>query len=280
MKRRYPLQNVTHFLALASLAGYFFALPVRAASSEWVAVQGGEVRIVAAKPQADGSIPAILDIRLEPGWKTYWREPGASGIPPEVTIDSAGGIDFSGIRFPAPKNFDDGIVQYVGYDASVALPLDLKRNRPGDLSIDASVFLGICKDICIPVQAKLTLALKDETVENPLEKARIDRAVEALPAAPDETFRIVSASYDPDARKLAFSIDLPADRRQQSPEIFVAGPPGFGFGKAQVSMDENGMARAEIPVRPPAKGGVLKSGAVLVTVRADTRSMESPLAFD
>lgn len=278
MKRRPPLQNVTHLLAVASLAGYFFAGAADAASSPWSEVQGGEVRIVTAKPQADGSIPAILDIRLEPGWKTYWREPGASGIPPEITIDPAGGVDFSGIRFPAPKTFDDGIVRYVGYDHSVALPLDLKRNRPGDLSLKASVFLGICKDICIPVQAELEVSMPDAMVENPLEKARIDAAVAALPQAPDDRFKAVSAAYDPQTDLLHLGLVLPEG--EAAPELFIAGPPGYGFGKPVLTPGDGGALRADIPVRAPKAGGALKSGSVMLTVRAGERSMETPLAFD
>jgi DsbC/DsbD-like thiol-disulfide interchange protein len=280
MKRCRLLQNVTHFLALASLAGYFFAGHTIAASSEWVEVQGGEIRIVAAKPQVDGSIPAILDIRLEPGWKTYWREPGASGIPPEITVDAAGGIDYAGIRFPAPKTFDDGIVRYVGYDQPVALPLALKRNRSGDLFLKASVFLGICKDICIPVQADLSVALPEALVENPLERARIDAALEALPQPPDDTFKVASASYDPEAQSLRVRLSLPKTTTAQSPELFIAGPPGYGFGKPKMTRAADGSFNAEIPVRAPKKGGALKSGSVVVTIKAGARSMESPLAFD
>lgn len=279
MKRCRPLQNVTYFLALASLAGYFFAGHTKAASSEWVAVQGGEVRIVAAKPQADGSIPAILDIRLEPGWRTYWREPGASGIPPEVTVDTAGGIDSSGIRFPAPKTFVDGIYRDFGYDHPVALPLDLKRNRPGDLSLNANVFLGICKDICIPVQAELSVSLPEKLVENPLERARIDAAVAALPQAPNDHFHVASAAYDPQAQVLRVTLALPADSDAEQPELFIAGPPGYGFGKPVLSRDGSN-TRADIPVRAPKAGGALKSGSVVIVVRAGDQSMESPLAFD
>jgi DsbC/DsbD-like thiol-disulfide interchange protein len=280
MKRRNALQNVTHFLALASLAGYFFAEHSLAASSAWTQVQGGEVRIVAAKPEPDGRVPAILEIKLEPGWKTYWREPGASGIPPEISVDPMGGIDFSGMRFPAPKTFDDGTVRYIGYDTTVALPLDLKRSRPGDLSLKASVFLGICKDICIPVQAELTVALPDALVENPLERARIDAAVDALPTAPDDTFRIASASYDPQAKRLRLSLALPKETASQTTELFIAGPPGYGFGKPALTPASNGMIDAEIAVRAPKAGGALKSGSVIVTVKAGKRSIETPLAFD
>ena len=110
MKHHRLLENVPHLAALATLSAYFFMAPAaNAAQSQWVQSEGGQVRIVADRPEPDGTIPAILDIRLKPGWKTYWIEPGASGIPPQITIDPRDGISFSGLRFPAPKAFHDGI---------------------------------------------------------------------------------------------------------------------------------------------------------------------------
>ena len=130
MKHYRLLENVPHLATLATLSAYFFATSAAyAAQSHWVQSEGGDVRIVADRPEPDGTIPAILDIRLKPGWKTYWLEPGSSGIPPQVSIDPQDGIAFSGLRFPAPKAFHDGIASYTGYDHSVAFPLSLKRER-------------------------------------------------------------------------------------------------------------------------------------------------------
>jgi len=281
MKHHRLLENVTHLAALASLAGYFFIAPsADAAQSEWARSEGGDIRIVADRPQPDGTIPAILDIRLKPGWKTYWLEPGASGIPPQVRIDPKDGISFSGMRFPAPKSFGDGVGGYTGYDKSVAFPLLLKSEKSGDLSLKVSIFLGICKDICIPVQADLSLSLPKGAAENPLDKARIEDAVAALPGQPSETFKVKAASFDTAGKRLRLSLVTPGVSAETPPELFLAGPPGYSFGKPENVTVANGEFTAEVPVRAPAKGGALKSGSVLLVARSGERSMETPLAFD
>lgn len=265
--------------ALATLSAYFFIAPAaNAVQSEWVQSEGGAVRIVADRPEPDGTIPAILDIRLKPGWKTYWVEPGASGIPPQITVDPQDGISFSGLRFPAPKAFHDGIASYTGYDHSVAFPLSLKREAAGDLSLKASVFIGICKDICIPVQADIHLSLPETLAENPLDRARIDDAVAALPMQPSGTFKVTAASFDPAEKRLHLSLVTPV--AAMPTELFLSGPPGYSFGKPENVTAENGKVTAEIPVRVPAKGGALKSGAVMLVARSGEQSMETPLAFD
>ncbi|MCW0000385.1 protein-disulfide reductase DsbD family protein [Pararhizobium sp. YC-54] len=240
--------------------------------------EGGDVRIVADRPEPDGTIPAILDIRLKPGWKTYWLEPGSSGISPQVTIDPEDGIAFSGLRFPAPKAFHDGIASYTGYDHSVAFPLSLKREKTGDLLLKASVFLGICKDICIPVQADLSLSLPESLAGNPLDRARIDDAVAALPMEPSDTFKVTAASFDAAGKRLHVSLVTP--EAVAPAELFLAGPPGYSFGKPEMVTSENGKVTAEIPVRIPAKGGALKSGSVVLVARSGGLSMQTPLAFD
>lgn len=279
MKHHRLLENVPHLAALATLSAYFFIAPAaNAAQSEWVQSEGGAVRIVADRPEPDGTIPAILDIRLKPGWKTYWVEPGASGIPPQITVDPQDGISFSGLRFPAPKAFHDGIASYTGYDRSVAFPLSLKREKSGDLNLKASVFLGICKDICIPVQADIHLSLPEGLAENPLDRARIDDAVAALPMQPSGAFRVTGASFDAAEKRLHLSLQTPVAAKPA--EFFLSGPPGFSFGKAENVTVENGKVTAEIPVRVPAKGGALKSGTVMLVARSGNQSMETPLAFD
>ena len=275
------MENVTHLAALASVAAYFFIVPAaNAAQSEWLRSEGGDIRIVADSAGEDGTIPAILDIKLKPGWKTYWLEPGASGIAPQVTIDPQSGISLSGMRFPPPRTFDDGVVRYTGYDRSVAFPLALKRGKPGDLALKASVFLGLCKDICIPVQGELGLVLPGDGGGNPLDRARIDAAIAALPEKPADDFKVTTASFDPAAKRLRVALTVPAQAAGSMPELFFAGPPGYSFGKPEKMTHADGKVTAEVEVRIASKGGALKSGAVLLLARAGERSMETPLAFD
>ena len=61
----------------------FLILDSFAASSDWQEAEGARVRVVTQSvPDENGVLKAIVEVDLEPGWKTYWREPGSSGIPP------------------------------------------------------------------------------------------------------------------------------------------------------------------------------------------------------
>lgn len=282
MTERPTLMKMAQRIAMASLLFAFF-LPTqsRGAASEWVTSPGGAFRIVASQPQPDGLIPAILEVRLNPGWKTYWRDPGSSGIPPQITLDPAGGVTLEAIRFPPPKAFGEGPGRYVGYDQPVAFPLRLKRiGDKGDVTIRASVFLGICEDICIPVQGELELALKSGDFDNPLDGARIDKAVAALPEAPSDEFKVETARFDAMAGMIRLDLRLPREAAAATPQLFLAGPSGVFFGKPVLASEAGATRRAEIPVRLAGKDGSIAGKPVTLTVRAGERSMETTLAFD
>ena len=76
-------------LQTALLALLFLNSAAVAATSPWVETPGGDVRLVALPAEADGTVRAMLDIRLHDGWNTYWRDPGGSGIPPSIVISGA-----------------------------------------------------------------------------------------------------------------------------------------------------------------------------------------------
>lgn len=282
MIKRPTYKNMVQRIGTASLlVAFFLPAGAQAATSDWMTSAGGMIRLVAAPPRKDGTIPATLEVKLNPGWKTYWREPGASGIPPQITLDPAAGVVLEKIGFPVPKTFDDGVVRYVGYDKSVAFPLTLKRlHGEGDVKIRASVFLGICEDICIPVQGELDLTLKHGDFDNPLDAARIDDAVAALPEPPSEDFKVTTATYDEQKAAVHLTLRLPPDAGKDHRELFLAGASGVSFGKPLMTKTDGAELQAAIPVRLSGKDKSLKGKPVFVTVRADGRSMETTLAFD
>ena len=288
------LLSLTHSPRVASLvAWFFFALaagtaPAEAGRSAWVETPGGQIRLVTASLGADGSLPAILEIRLEPGWRTYWTDPGASGIPPEVTVRGKGpgadGIRFSGMRLPVPKRFAEGDLTYTGYDRPVAFPLMIKadpRIAPGT-SLEASVFLGICKSICIPVQATIDLALSDPPDDTPLDETRIRTAFAALPQAPTADFTLTQARFDAVAHQIVLTLRLP--NGAETPEIFLAAPSGYAFKEPEITAQEDGLTQVRIGTKLPPKLSALAAarpadGSIRATVRAGDRTMETPLVF-
>ncbi|SER99105.1 protein-disulfide reductase DsbD domain-containing protein [Rhizobium sp. NFR03] len=292
MIERFTPQSLTYSARVATLVTvFFFACAAAgntafAARSAWVETVGGGIRLVTGAPQADGTLPAMLEIRLEPGWRTYWTDPGSSGIPPEVTVTAKGpgapSLVYSGLRLPAPERFAEGDLEYTGYDRPVSFPLLLKGDAGKDLTLEASVFLGICKSICIPVQAELDLELPGGAPDNALDTARVRGAFAALPAAPTADFNVTKATFDAETHDITLALTLPADATLA--DVFLAAPNGYVFHPSGSRIAADGLTHVRIATKlPPKAVGMPADGAIRATigVRIGTaaRAMETPLVF-
>ncbi|TCM83483.1 protein-disulfide reductase DsbD domain-containing protein [Rhodovulum steppense] len=112
---------------------------------------------------ADGTYMAGLKLRLAPGWKTYWRAPGDAGVPPR--FDWSGSENMAGVRvhWPVPRVFTSNGLRTIGYEREVVLPLELTPREPGSpVELRARVELGVCQDICLPMELRLTGMLPAE----------------------------------------------------------------------------------------------------------------------
>jgi DsbC/DsbD-like thiol-disulfide interchange protein len=73
---RIPLTPCS-FPALASAA--------KAAESNWYETDGVRLKLLTDdRASADGHLRAVLRVDLQPGWKTYWMDPGDAGVPPQI----------------------------------------------------------------------------------------------------------------------------------------------------------------------------------------------------
>jgi DsbC/DsbD-like thiol-disulfide interchange protein len=132
--------------------------------SAWDEEPHGSARLIAGAMQntRDNKLErAGIEIRLEPGWKTYWRYPGDSGVPP--TLDFAGSENVKSVStlWPAPDVFDDGAGGHsIGYHGDVVLPLQVTPNdaaKPSSLHVKLDY--AVCGKLCVPVEAHLALTL-------------------------------------------------------------------------------------------------------------------------
>jgi DsbC/DsbD-like thiol-disulfide interchange protein len=133
-------------------------------ASRWDGEPHGATRLIggAAVKSADAKvIRAGVEIRLDPGWKTYWRYPGDSGVPP--TLDFAGSQNVKSVTtlWPAPERFADGGGGYsIGYHGDVVLPLRIVPDDAGKpSSLRLKLGYAVCGKLCVPAQADLDLTL-------------------------------------------------------------------------------------------------------------------------
>jgi DsbC/DsbD-like thiol-disulfide interchange protein len=135
-----------------------------------VAAQDGEREKVRATLASDfdalspgATTTLVLRLQIKPEWHVYWLNPGDAGVPTKVELTLPKGIASAGPRWPAPKRLiHDGFVDFVYEDELIVLvPLEVKSaERVGTkVSLGVKVSWLVCKEVCIPGQAELSLEL-------------------------------------------------------------------------------------------------------------------------
>ncbi|MGY5779366.1 protein-disulfide reductase DsbD domain-containing protein [Rhizobium sp. LEGMi135b] len=264
----------------ALLATFFFStVAAHAATSEWIDNQGGRMRLIALAPDADGHIRAALQIEQEPGWITYWREPGQGGIPPQITPAAGSGVTLERTGYPIPKPIRVGPIQEIGYDAPVTFPLDLRVTGKSPAKLELTAFIGLCKDICIPFQADLSLPLPANEQPTSHELALLDAAKAALPQPPSPDFTVQSQKISTDAKSLSLHLTLP-EASGKTPEIYVTGPSGYVFFQQANAKREGTSFSADIVIGKLPKDYDPKGKDWGILVVDGDRAIETTLALE
>jgi DsbC/DsbD-like thiol-disulfide interchange protein len=158
---RGPWDSPALVLALLGLV----LLPPAYASAQAQSFPHGTVRLVAESSaiQAAHDFSVALHFSLDDGWHTYWVNPGDSGEPPRVTWTLPEGVTAGPIKWPAPEHLGSASVVDYGYKNEVTLlvPMHASANLPAQvpLVLNASVRVLVCKEICVPGKAQVSIAL-------------------------------------------------------------------------------------------------------------------------
>ena len=127
-------------------------------SSPWQRDAHSAVRLLAGSRSGAVLLGGIA-IQLQPGWHTYWRTPGDSGVPPRFDFSKSDNVEAVTVLWPAPKKFDDGAGgTSLGYKHQVVLPLRIvARNADKPVTLRAEINYAVCEKLCIPVEATTEL---------------------------------------------------------------------------------------------------------------------------
>jgi DsbC/DsbD-like thiol-disulfide interchange protein len=146
-------------------------------ASPWDGDAHASLRLIAGSRTDDAMARAGIEIKLAPGWKTYWRYPGDSGVPPRFDFAGSENVKSIEITWPAPHRFSDESGITIGYKDSVIFPLHIVPQdvaKPVRLRLKADY--AICEKICIPAEARAELVLDAR-------RSELDRRLAAFEAA-------------------------------------------------------------------------------------------------
>jgi DsbC/DsbD-like thiol-disulfide interchange protein len=210
-------------LGLATLLVGAYVLPVRAGdSSPWQRDTYSAVRLLAGS-RSGGVLLGGIAFQMQPGWKTYWRTPGDSGVPPRFDFSKSDNVEAVTVLWPAPMKFDDGAGgQSLGYKSQVVLPLRIvAKAADKPVTLRAAISYAVCDKLCIPVEAysELTFASVASTEDGTL-SAALDTVPKPANIGDPNPFTIRDVKRDGTANVL---VDVAAPEAQEV-NLFVEGP--------------------------------------------------------
>lgn len=147
-----------------------------------------------------------LQIAHQPEWHTYWKNPGDSGLPTELTWTLPPGMTAGPVAWPAPHKIPLGNLMNYGYEGTVLLPVPVTVEpgfQAGPLARNMTVQLEatwlVCRKECIPETGRFSLKLPtDGTValHGSLFAAAQAATPAALPAHKDSKARVDGNTLD------------------------------------------------------------------------------------
>jgi DsbC/DsbD-like thiol-disulfide interchange protein len=207
-------------VALALLSAASAAPAAAQDASTWQSDGHAAARLIAGaavKTSATSSfLRAGIEIRLDPGWKTYWRYPGDTGIPPTFDFSGSQNVKSAAVEWPAPEQFSDGAGGHsIGYVGDVILPLKVV---PLDASRASTLHLkfgyAVCGTLCVPAKADLVLPLSGRSSD----EALLEKAVRLVP-------RRVALGVQTDSGLAIRSVRLGSDGGKERVIVDLTAPP-------------------------------------------------------
>jgi DsbC/DsbD-like thiol-disulfide interchange protein len=209
-------------------------------ASPWQRDGHSAVRLLAGSRSGAVLLGGIA-FALQPGWKTYWRTPGDSGVPPRFDFAKSENVEAVTVLWPAPMQFDDGAGGHsLGYKGQVVLPLRIvAKNADKPVTLRAAINYAVCEKLCIPVEANAELAFASVAST---EDSALFAALETVPKPANVgdpnplTIRDVkrdgksAVTVDvatPDARDVSLFVEGPTpDWALPVPKLIEGGPAG------------------------------------------------------
>jgi len=217
-----------------------------ALAGEWQRDEAVDVRLISGVDAVgqDKTVPLGLEVRLGEGWHTYWRSPGAAGLPPQIdwkdSKSEQGNLQDATLLYPAPHRYSAYGLDTVGYYDHVVFPIDAQVRRTDHaLALTANLDLLVCSAICVPKTFPLELVIPagvaTQSAEAPLIKAFRDQ----LPGDVRQSgFLLKSVANTGDGLTIRFE----SANLLQDPDIFIEDDKNIGFTAPVTKVSAGGYA--------------------------------------
>jgi len=257
------------------------------AVTPWVEAQAARVRLLAgADPAAPGkSLLAGIEITMAEGWKTYWRNPGEAGVPPN--FDWSGSTNTASIKvaFPAPMRVSDPAAEMIGYKTSVVFPISIVPRAPAEaVELRLALEFAVCREICIPAQASLELRLPPlarlgaPAAALAAASARVPRPQGSRRASDPELLGVRSMLTGPSPK---LEIDAKFPGGAAGADLFLEAPDGIFVPMAKkLGAESDGRLRFVVDLARGGNAEDLKGKELTLTLVSDAGASEATVRLE
>ena len=243
------LRNLIKQLIYIILCSFFFTTAI-AKSSDWSVSEASKLRIISAYSQNDTKDLLLgLEYKMEPGWKTYWKSPGDGGFAQSISWDNSSNIKNVNILWPTPVEFEILGLTSLGYQNDVIFPIKVELDdETQNIFLNLQVSFLICKDICIPGDARLFLEIPSGEKKLTDEYFNLERALSFLPEQNFNSSYIkkINANVFKNNQFSTIQINIESDKSFYNPKIFIHTPFGLPVVKHSINYSsDNKLITAE-----------------------------------
>jgi DsbC/DsbD-like thiol-disulfide interchange protein len=239
-----PPRSALGLAAAVFASSFLLSLAIEARAqdaSPWQKDGHSAVRLLAGSRSGAVLLGGVA-FQLQPGWKTYWRTPGDSGVPPRFDFSKSENIEAVTVLWPAPRKFDDGAGGHsMGYHDQIVLPLRIvAKSTDKPVKLRADINYAVCEKLCIPVEANAELAFTSvASTEDSALFAALDTVPKPANIGDPNPLTIRDVKRDgkstvwvdvvtPDAREVSLFVEGPTpDWALPVPALLEHSPPGI-----------------------------------------------------
>lgn len=221
--------------------------------------------LLSGEREPDGTRLAGLHMVLEPGWKTYWRSPGETGIPPQLDWSGSGNVDDVEVLWPRPEVFTSFGYQTIGYSERVIFPVRITPVDPAlPVQLELDAIIGVCKDLCVLEQVQLTGDFPPDLEGK--DHKKIARAIRAVPKSGAEAgLTLAECRVSGAGKDRTLDMTVAFDQPLNDPVVLVEGTSGMWVHGLETSA-QNGEASVTANVTLETEDGWVDRSAFRITV--------------
>ena len=132
------------------------------------------------------TIQVGVEVKLNDGWKTYWRTPGEAGLAPVFNWTGSENLGSAKVSWPAPRRFTAFDIDNFDYENKVVFPVQVSPKVEGQpVTLNLKLDLLVCKDLCVPESHTLSLTIPAGDAEVSTDQAELADALLKIPAGGD-----------------------------------------------------------------------------------------------